>query len=412
MDLPGIRLHCTVIADDLCSGRSVFWVMPEQIAVAPMVDSVVEQCVGRDRSVKRFDTVDPGIRSLIPGLALCQSLGLDASDLADCSPASLIGHPEFPDIVVIEALTPTGDVELQRWKRFVGEWSRAATLVEPPFSQRALLIVANSDSFGVPTDDVRLAVRRLWGHLSGLDLELFARRSSGGQSGLTSWPGMVGPELAGSDLGLLDELLSNPPCDGSVLDKLLTDYGTRLGWTRGLLTRLNAANVLDSGYWRRVKAQLAPPVEAEPLWRIGALSYTPESGMELHSSAAALLERRDIIDHRIWRGEVRILMPLLDSLRRDICAYLTRQVGPGWVDYAAALHPEDIQGTPERPLTQFGHLANIAVSTSLPLRIRQNLANPLRFIKDIRNSLAHFAAIGLADFDRVLDVVKALEPLR
>lgn len=410
-DLPSVRRLCSQVVDDLCSGQTVFWLASRQSLMASLVEVIGHECLRRDMYLRQADVTEWTGKP--PASALVEALDLPlVQPGSTLNPGTLLHHPIWPDVVIVEGLSTVTPDEQARWCRFAADWAKTTHGAEVGFSHKALLFPAHAGIAGLPRDDLRLVVRRLWGNVSHLEMQILARSRLDSTQTTETWSEAVLTELAGTDPDLLKELIAASELDGSGLIEFLADYGRQTQWDKRSLVEMSAEKVLETTYVRRTRARFGPPAEFERLWQIGALSWTSEYGIELHSAAVALLGRVDILDHRIWRGQARILLPLIDAVRRDICNYLTRYHGPYWVQWAHTSHSDDIQGYDRAPLSQLGHLLNVIFSKRLSSRVTDYLLEPVQFLAEARNSLAHYRPVTLKQFARVLAMVQRLEGLK
>src|SRR5690606_30295850 len=107
----------------------------------------------------------------------------------------------------------------------------------------------------------------------------------------------------------------------------LAEDGRSRGWNK-LLEKAPALlqqAVIGSGLWSNPDDRYAqdPPVAGRRLWLEGLLDKDRYEGICLHSAAAALRGDTHLVEHRIWRGQARTLLPVLDAVRLEVCEYLS-----------------------------------------------------------------------------------------
>lgn len=409
--LPGLQGCCAQIVDDLSRKISVFWLLPDPAPVDDLIEMIRANCYQRHLSVERV-AIDPAAaegRSAASVLAEKLDLGGDGTLF---TPASLMNRHEWPDVLVIEGLTELSANMQARWCRFVEQWGQAVHGADPDWTTKALVVVVQGQLNGLPTRDTELAIHRLWAHLSRIDLLMLSKGQLDYSNGGPSWSDLILPELAGADLDLLEYLLSEHEKEGPELYRTLAVWGERLGWTRRRLEELQAQKAMDFGYIRRVRARQSPPIDLEGLWRIGALYWTSEFGAELHSSAAALIDRTDVLEHRIWRSQARTLLPVMDAVRREMCHYLTRTQGPIWTAWATAEHELELQVTASSPLAEFRFLQNVAASFPWGTPIRKYFYETTKELADIRNELAHYRPLSRTRYATLLRTLQEADRFR
>ena len=99
---------------------------------------------------------------------------------------------------------------------------------------------------------------------------------------------------------------------------------------RNRLHELGVTELLDTVRRDGRHQGAAPPRPWRSLWAEGGLQWSMEHGIEVHPSALACLGLTSDLSHRLWRGQARLLLPLLDELRLTICRRLTDRLGDGW----------------------------------------------------------------------------------
>lgn len=94
------------------------------------------------------------------------------------------------------------------------------------------------------------------------------------------------------------------------------------------------------------------------LWAHGALSWTLEFGLELHTAAMAVLGRDEEVKHRLWRGQAELLLPLIDHMRLMVCTDLAHSYGKNWpMRYGLPTSEEEKAAVQASPLAcQWGYL--------------------------------------------------------
>lgn len=228
-----------------------------------------------------------------------------------------------------------------------------------------------------PRVDPTLAVLQWRGRLDALDMELWAATLLRGVE-LPPFAGRLRRELlaalAGAD-PLLAVQLRNETVPGLCRpEKLLADYAVARGW------------------------QSPPPHtwEAGVLERIAGESILHLAALTTDSAALA-----KAVGDRLWRAEVRVLFPLIETLRRrlierhrDLLRVPVQVEGRPPI-----LHVEDLE---------LGHLHR-----QLQGRIGANRADLLAALHRVRNALAHLEPLpepALLDLLRRLDATDLWQP--
>ena len=245
----------------------------------------------------------------------------------------LFSQGEYGRTLVINGATCRDDVDYSAWFGLMSDWGdcvrKARGLgVDPPS-----IIGVFSAALATELDvrDVFLRQHVWWGVPSSLEIQVKYRQPDGGDllSIEDRWREAILPSLVSGDSSLIDPLWE--VVLGSVdklIDVLVREAELR-GWTTDRLRswggeRLRDATLSDGQQDRQ------PPSEFAMLWSTGALRRTPEHGMELHPCACAMLGLSDDVSHRMWRGQSRLLLPVLDAVRLSVCRQLTMSLGKDW----------------------------------------------------------------------------------
>lgn len=414
-NLPSMEAQCQLVAQDLQAGRSVLWLMPRTAPLEELVSTVCHELWRASVEFREVNLlIDPGLGSP-PASRLATALGLELEyPGVQLTPESLVQHENWPQVVVIvglEGLTP----EVQGcWARFVSEWANLAAnrAGEPGSGPPALLLPVRGSPAVLPREDALLVMRYWWGCASRTEVEFVVRKLLGTGVDGYGWAETVYPEVAGPDPELLARLLEGDPVDGPELGHALRQYASERGWERQHLVDGGALQLLRRSVYGRLRSDRRVPRQWLELWEMGALHWTAEYGLELNAAALAVLERTDLIDQRIWRAQVRVLLPLLDGVRRLLCRYLTDKVGPAWIQWARAEHWGEVQDTAEGPVSGFGHLQSVLESGLLPPRLHSELSEPVALFRKIRNDLAHYMPIRLSLYEEFRKAVERVEHLR
>jgi hypothetical protein len=188
------------------------------------------------------------------------------------------------------------------------------------------------------------------------------------------------------------------------IDDIVTElraYARERAWSLDTLAGLSSAQ-LHVGYsLNQTYAMHLPPARLVPFWLDGLVSSSIEYGVEVHPAALLVQGHTDRVRHRLWRGQVTLMLPLLDSIRLNMCQELTRRFGQGWPlrltpprteEEVTALKVSALAceyGRLEFLLRQDGRLVDYRTSWQ-PLAARA---------KAVRNTLAHYQPVTFGDFE-------------
>ncbi|MCL6622240.1 MAG: hypothetical protein K6T55_09080 [Syntrophobacterales bacterium] len=285
-------------------------------------------------------------------------------------------------------------LETLRW------WAGKSHAGEPPMSHTALCLMGRWASLGsaVPQTDVRLAVHQWRGVPTALEVQLWCRLAQGGQEPdpASRWREHLLPALCGPDWRLAEYLWDKVHLGVKELMSHLTAYARDLGWSREYLEKLNLNLFLHT---QMDPSFLATQKEFWPLWSEGLLHRTPEYGEELHSAALAVLGREDLISHRVWRGQVQFLLPLINQIRLAMVSQIAIRHGPDWpLRWDRPPDDREYEALKANPLdVQWGYVYYCIHKFHQLNSFKQWL--PLaESAKNLRNELAHYRPVEFYHF--------------
>jgi len=192
-----------------------------------------------------------------------------------------------------------------------------------------------------------VSVHWYWGCLYTAEMSVLAyalAQSTSTETIHAAWAQSVIAELAGTDVELLAQVCARwqPSFEEDDLFDTLSEYAAQRGWTDGWLRTYT--NEMQEAFrpGRRNKPPF-PPHNLAPLFEAGVLEWRPDSGISMHT--AALAQSGDVteIRRRIWAGQAKYLMPVIDRERTETYQYLGQNV-PGLDEFV-----RDLRSGPSRP---------------------------------------------------------------
>lgn len=375
------------ILDDVEQGRDVLWMFPRGADVAEHMGNLYRLAA----HYLRVEMIDeprwrpvavegsPDGSPLRVQLALGAHGGDDSEAAADLwlmGPGAVPSPPEW------------GDGGPPRPGR-----ARPVTIeIQPPPGRRPPVIIPVYASQWPPRvpGSVHLSIRRLWGCTGWGDMYQLATAllGDGEEVAYTMWATSVWVELAGPDEALLRELIEQrvPPATWKAF---LEEYAARRGWqgetlsmAQELLRRALPGHTLSLTHPDQPSAWLWG------LWAEGMVDLLRGRGVEVHSAVLAALKWDRLLYHRIWRGQLRNLFPLIDQARLLVAQERAqRAIG------------QDPWGSVD------GIDAELADEWSCPPSLRDVVSD----LRRARNSLAHYEPL---DWDAYRSVVAALNSLQ
>ncbi|MBP7892766.1 MAG: hypothetical protein KA063_04435 [Firmicutes bacterium] len=432
--LPECARRLERIACDLAAGYGVAWVIPRHVPVSTLITAVAE--ILEDRGVQvnvaRMRADAPPLRHYSAWWVGHEcGAGDDRAGDAD----SVESEFRLSRALVIDAYEsgPGSSVgaQTQACAELLREWSQVSRreCKASGICDSTLLMTCDPGITTMLEGDANVRIHWYWGFTSTLALALVGQAAAddmGLPAEAVSWMKSAGAELAGTDVGLLDLLCRSWPVrlnstdagdgagygrtcgvgsDRGVLMQLLREYAVGRGWTRSWLEE----HMLDRTRYRPgARPRLArPPAPSAPapgmgmsngpgngldLFREGALDWDPDRGTLLHSAAQALLGDVEDINHRIWAGQARLLVPILDGERLEMCKYLEANV-KDWVNYCTSSNQSPLDA-------EFSEMYEYLKRLSTPAFA--SVHSRARFLRDARNDLAHGTALNWDVFRSVL----------
>lgn len=240
----------------------------------------------------------------------------------------------------------------------------------------------------LPDRNLRLAIHPWWGVLGQLDVDLAVDEhlqkfpTQGVAEEL--WLRSVCKGVARGHPDLAKAIIETSPLNLAEVEKIL-DFHAKID--RYDISNGTGLRSKHSLYHSRIPS---PPTSQgdKILWANDAISWIRGYGLVHHLDALSQEIRKAEIVHRVWIGEVELLMPIIESVRLDTVHWLNSNIGENWADQISENH-QNINK--EAILSEIGPLS-YALKLSpqinkkhIPYAIIRGI-NQWRYI---RNSLAH-----------------------
>ncbi|HHT70626.1 MAG TPA: hypothetical protein GX016_03475 [Firmicutes bacterium] len=408
-DLPEPRRRRLEIVRDLVAGRSIVWLFPRTVAQEPFVESIINDCARQGLHGHVLRVVPD---RTLPGSCIAKQYRINTTPGQPVPAGQLIVSQELPDFILLEGLDFLDDDQARLWVRFIDEWSQAAKASETlGYYPRALLILtSNHELVQLIKTDVYLGVHWLWGYLSTQELQLIARAIAlerGFSYESLLWVQSVLVELAGCDPELLIWLIDN----GNVtLDNYLNVLGTfaeQRGWSHEWLQ--DTKTEIGALPTRLDLQRPDPPFNLRPMWQQGIIEWDVDEGVVMHSAALALLQDELALEHRIWRGQAKALLPILDGRRLQICRFLDRS-SHDWRKFCNYANENgwerSLSPHSGEPIAEYGtivdFLKDAKINAPRRWRDRRSFGERVNCLRLARNSLAHYTPLQKEQFTTVV----------
>ena len=411
METPGAVRLLDRLRDDFASRISLLLLIPSSVDM-----NIISMAI-HDKLAHYFDITEVDLTRL-DTMDMSGTLGqtLEAEGRTDGSPrtlSALMTASGLPDVIHLSGFEKLDIHSQEAWRDFLLEWSKAMpslinqsrrppSLCFPLYAQNLVVAPAYSELF--------LKVRWWWGVPSACDVHLLCRLEHLGSEErlLSQWREHLLPALAGSDIDFADYLWDRLETSFEDFVESCKEFARMRGWTPSCLEAWNCHSVTET-----IHTRIAPlhylPERNYSLWARGVLTYTPESGLELHTAVLAALNLDNSLRHRFWRGQVALLFPVIDGLRLKICRILTDTYGTGWpLRWYSPQNDWEQDAVVSNPTTcELGHLKYLLRSDEL--RLERRFLSVVSHAHSIRSRLAHYEFVSFDDYRRLYELMDELQ---
>lgn len=422
LTLPRPRRRSEEMRDALLNGQNVIWAFPKTVDPSSVIRWMKESCAEEGYRVQEVDVR----REVTDPVLLLADAILDSTKLETSKPDGRHDPVQLlvkkaPNVLVLRGIWDLDQTATHAWARLISRWTAH---VQALFSDDV-----ESKTFFIPTSDPSFADlvkyepamlhRSYWGWIGDVEMRVLARELAHARSVTVSqrrWLETSFVGVAGSDLDLLQWLVDHFETSGSVAGIVthLAEYGRRRGWDVLLQDEPELFEQVNIGSPMWVDSADAPlqepPVRGRRLWIEGLLDKDRYEGFCLHSAAAALQGSAHVIEHRMWRGQARTLLPVLDAVRLELCQYLTFR-HPGWQSYKFEPNGSLSRGSSSESngitkLDEFPAIVAFVDGLRKKHTSYRALFDAVKVLRDGRNQLAHYTPLNRQEFDQLWRAVE------
>lgn len=321
---------------------------------------------------------------------------------------------DFPEVIFFSGLHKMNEEVQHEWFEFIRYWAVQCQRIrssgeDPPVL--CIILEGESSLPFIPNSDVNLAVHWWWGFPSILEIQLLCRllTDSDTWNSATMWREYIIPSITGSDISLIEYLWDHWEVTLDELFQMLICFSQERGWNNDLIRSCDTL-ILPTYSEKILNGHKSPPKRMQKSWANGLVSYSVEQGIEIHTAALAVLGDRNSIQHRIWRAQSKIVLPLLDSYRLAICELFTNYCGPDWpTRWDQPNNDEDLAAVRESPYAvSWGYIEHLLDHIHQPARF-QYLLPLVTLGRSLRNKIAHYQPISFTDFNCLLSEATLLD---
>lgn len=402
---PSVQQFLNILLEDLSARRNHLVLLPAGVEALDLWRAMERRLVHREFHIEEVSL--PILPSdALPAVALGKALNVQWPQASSPrSVANLMISEGLPEIIHLAGFDELSESARAIWLAFLLEWTEVSkNLFDRNLTPPTLSLFTPGSVFlprQVPESALHLSVQYWWGLPSALEVQMLCRSESarGERSPLHRWREHLIPAVIGNDLPLAEHLWDHLHLDCNQLLPLLRAFGEQRGWTSQLLQTWGVEDFLLTPTSNDTRPSPIPSHWYQ-LWTHGALNWTPEYGLELHPAALALLGRAEDLQHRLWRGQTSLLLPLIDKVRLTICRHLSQRYGENWpVRWRQPDVAEEAAAVRDNPFAcQWGHLSQLLKNCG-SLRQERHLLPVVDLTRWVRNQLAHYRPIKLRDFE-------------
>jgi hypothetical protein len=354
----------------ICLRRAIHDPVPEHLPWAPGEEAELYQ------TLVTYGATEPlsGRASREDFLTVCAKSGRDANLIVD--------------------LTTASEAEQVGFASLMRDWQQSVRMLGPEQPWPRFICLLSTPRRWQELDDVCLAVVPSWEIATTCEgcfqWQPYIDERNGTEK---LWLRAVLPELAAFDRNLAEYSDWRRVTGMETLLSALKDVVRRRGWVhlesdlQSCLARIPASGTLpaDGGTYL--------PASLHQLWHQGMLGLVAGVGWDLHAAVLALPAGQSGLRHRVWRGQARVLGPVLEGLRLRAEHSVRREVGNSRFETRLAEMRNGAQSgrdwvVPETQRPSLHEIATFARESSLPWWRAAARAH-----REVRNPLAHGFAI-------------------
>lgn len=402
--LPGARRFLDQVVRALSNGQHVILRLPKHVIEQRPLESLNQRLAEADLgSITRHWISD----EVEPSRALARATRFEDEE----APLSVLLENQSPpsNFIALLGLPNEEEPYHREWRRLLKRAGENAQnykeRAQPPF----LIIAVASPRMPVPDENVRLVHFSWWGVLSQIDIDQVVeedlRASPPERSADHYWLRALCRGLAGTQPKLARQLLERNP---KTLQQLL-DF---LRPPDPVSEEVEESFQIPS-YKKKFtflgEAMNPPPTQAARLrlWDDGWLDWEAEYGMRLNVYALAHRDQGNKIERRLWQGQSKILLPLVEQVRHLIVNKLRKKYGVDDWSYQIVKKVKEAQER-EALETEIGPLAYHLRRASKQRGALRDLANVAEKWRDLRNELAH---MNVVKYEALLSALEAARTL-
>jgi len=383
--LPGAQRFVDKILQTLQDGISVILVYPDDQVGNSLEDALINSLNG-NKSFLESDLLDVGTNPRQEPFLFLQNVYSVLSQYGYLEKA--VEERSLPDVMILKGIGICPPDIQDKWIQTMVRWADACRSSGCVKTMVLLLPAAIATHKKLPPSDIRL-VYQIWAGLpSALEVRLLCRLRADEIQAKGLWREFLLSSLVGNDIGLCEwlwDVVFKPPAR---IVESIVEYANEQGWKADTINGwMNSWQPKPAGldFWLMPTDKNFYPLSQK------VTLYTPEYGEEMHPAILALNGKTSSINHRIWRAQAALILPMIDDVRRKICDLLTLVHGNGWAV---------INGETFIPPLEMGNLKTWFDGKYVTQDERKTWREDVCHALKLRNQLAHYEMVGYADFEK------------
>lgn len=397
------------IVNDLMKNIANVLLLPASVSV-----SEVEYIVGEELSTHPYLNSESlalmDCEEESPVRTLSEVFGVVWKDnYAPRTVGNLIRHGGLPEVVFLRGFADAPEERRRRWIECILEITELR--IDDRFDTPTFCVVAQARDPMLQGLKPKLGFRvRYWYRLcSHAEAETYYQRMEGrSRPGEQVWRSAVLASLAGADSSLAEELGEAVVGNTSDIYGRVQRVGEQTGWSRGDLISTGIQPFVDQQWFAPLES-LDDTHPIRNLWSLGLIDYSSEYGWEVPVWVLTILDEKGIFEHRVWRAQLKVVLPVINQLRLLVINALMRNYGTEWMSWPLPNQEEQGGRKCEGPLdAEPAFLRSLLFHHAQKLKEEQIFESALVVAHSLRNRLAHYATVEYAEYTDLLEKVDRL----
>ena len=380
--LPNPSRFLDDVVESLAASKHVIVMLPEPMMVSLPISLLTKRLASRGLgSLSEVSLSNSNQEDILD--AIVEELGIDICEVPNVE--SFLDRSDLPSrYIAITGIEYGGISWMTSLSTILLKAGEHAQVSE---QHNFNLIVLVSPQFSPPKDNVKLARHFWWGILSSVDIDCVTERSmvdyKPDSIAEHYWLRALCRGVAKCDPLLSQIIVETSPKSVDDLCDIIINLGS------------NEFPDIPLNCFRLPELQLGtdrikPPRNGKmrELWSGGYLDWQDGSGLIFHPYVLAACGRRQEIERLVWKGQIQIILPVVEQARQTIIYWLTREYGEEWaIKLAGHLSEQDMSGLTSEigPLCYFLFKSNSHIKR-YNFGLMSNMAWKWR---DIRNEISH-----------------------